>query len=85
MLASAAVKSDGEIVFGQAKFRCDLGKLASIEINALKQLPVLLRHVGEQPFEALAKQPLVWRARTIRHQNQLPPAAATAAQPEPAH
>ncbi|MCW5552240.1 MAG: efflux RND transporter permease subunit [Verrucomicrobiae bacterium] len=27
----------------------------------------------------------IWRSRTIRHQNQLPPAAATSAQPEPAH
>ena len=64
MLASA-VKPDGEIVFGQAKFRCDRGKLASIEINALKQLPVLLRHGGEQPFEALAKQPLFAGVRRV--------------------
>jgi len=45
---ASAVKPDGEIVFGQAKFSRDLGKIASIEINALKQLPVLLRHGGEQ-------------------------------------
>lgn len=62
---ASAVKPDGEIVFGQAKFRCDLGKLASIEINALKQLPVLLRHGGEQSLEALAKQPLLAGGRRV--------------------
>ena len=62
---ASAVKPDGEIVFGQAKFRCDLGKLASIEINALKQLPVLRRHGGEQSLEALAKQPLLTGGRRV--------------------
>jgi hypothetical protein len=62
---ASAVKPDGEIVFGQAKFRCDLGKFASIEINALKQVPVLRRHGGEQSLEALAKQPLLAGGRRV--------------------
>ena len=62
---ASAVKPDGEIVFGQAKFRCDLGKLPAIEINALKQLPVLHRHGGEQSLEALAKQPLLTGVRRV--------------------
>ena len=62
---ASAVKPDGEIVFGQAKFRCDLGKIASIEINALKQLPVLLRHGGEQSLEALAEHPLIAGGRRV--------------------
>ena len=62
---ASAVKPDGEIVFGQAKFRCDLGKPASIKVNSLKQLPVLLRHGGEQTLEALAKQPLFAAGRQV--------------------
>ncbi len=62
---ASAVEPDGQIVFGQAEFRCDLGKPASIKVNSLKQLPVFLRHGGQQTLEALAKQPLFAAGRRV--------------------
>lgn len=51
-----AMQSDGEIVPGQTQICRDLANIPAIQINELKQLAVLLRHIGKQPTKTLAKQ-----------------------------
>jgi hypothetical protein len=56
-----AMQPDGEIVFAQPEFRCDFAGVRPVQINALQQFPIWLRNGGQEPLEALAKQPFLAR------------------------
>lgn len=61
---AGAVQPDGEVVPGQTQLRRNRAHVISIEVNALQQVAILLRHGGQQTLEALTKQPFLvsaWR------------------------
>ena len=60
------MQPDGEIVFAQTQFRRDFAGVRPVEVDALQQFPILLRHGGQEPLEALAKQLLFTGAGSIR-------------------
>jgi hypothetical protein len=55
-MLSRTVQPDGEIVSCEAKIRSGLGGVLAIEINALEQFAILVRHGGQQALEALAER-----------------------------
>ena len=61
---AGAMQPDGEVVLGQTQFRRNHAHIISIEVNALQEVAILLRHGVQETPEALTKQPFLasaWR------------------------
>ena len=62
---AGAVQPDAEVVLGQTQFRRNRAHIISLEVNALQQFAILLRHGGQETLEALTKQPFLASAGRI--------------------